>query len=140
MNQIIRALLLGMALIVINGCGSAIADYAPPDRVRIEIDQPSPDPAHKKPVFTLNNANQVQQLYNTILALPPMPADIMCTMELGPHYTLTFQLPDGKTVMTAIARREGCRPVSIAGDKQDRQANQTFWSQLDQALQKATSK
>ncbi len=145
MKRIIRVVLLGLALIVANGCGlpggHGPAEARPsvkPDRVLIEIDQPSLDPASRKQAVVLSVAAQVQQLYATTLALPPMPKDIMCTMEVGPHYTLTFQ-QGGKTLTTVIAKHEGCRPVSIAGEKQERQANQQFWSQLDQAIQKPTA-
>jgi hypothetical protein len=89
------------------------------------------------PVVTLTVAGMVQQLYATIYALPAMPENQFCTMERGPHYTLTFR-QGAETLVTVIAMRDGCRPVSIAGGSHDRQATQAFWTQLDRAIYEAT--
>src|SRR6266567_171803 len=59
------------------------------------------------------------------------------TPERGPHYTLTFR-QGTTTLVTVIAMRDGCRPVSIAGEGYDRQATAAFWTQLDQAIYAAT--
>jgi hypothetical protein len=85
-------------------------------------------------VVTLSSL--AQQLYTTTFALPQMPQQTICTLERGPHYTLTFQ-QGAKTLATVVAKREGCDPVSIVGETTDRQATQHFWDELDQAIQKA---
>jgi hypothetical protein len=54
----------------------------------------------------------VQQLYATMYALPQMPDNQPCPANLGPHYTLTFS-QGGKTLVTVIAMRDGCEPVSL---------------------------
>ncbi|MBO0780296.1 MAG: hypothetical protein J2P37_15835 [Ktedonobacteraceae bacterium] len=137
----LSGLLLAGLLITLSGCGQSIGAQPPaptippgnkPDTVRIEIDQPSPT-TQKKPVVTLKTAGLVQQLYATTYALPLMPPNQFCTMERGPHYTLTFQ-QGGKTLATVLAQRDGCRPVTIAGEKQDRQATENFWTQLDKVI------
>src|SRR5262249_35706881 len=52
-------------------------------------------------------------------------------------YTLTFH-QGTSTLVTVIAMRDGCRPVSITGEGYDRQATAAFWTQLDQAIYAAT--
>ncbi len=135
-------LLLGL-LVVLTGCSLASSPApAPgntprgtPDSVSILIDQPGP--TQQKPIVTLTDARMVQQLYKTIYTLSIMPAYQACTAERGPHYTLTFR-QGTTTLVTVIAMRDGCRPVSIAGEGYDRQATAAFWTQLDQAIYAAT--
>jgi len=135
-------LLLGL-LVVLTGCSLASSPApAPgntprgtPDSVSILIDQPGP--TQQKPIVTLTDARMVQQLYKTIYTLSIMPAYQACTAERGPHYTLTFRQGTA-TLVTVIAMRDGCRPVSIAGEGYDRQATAAFWTQLDQAIYAAT--
>lgn len=140
----IRTFLSGLALAVLlvglSGCGghptsSQASARNTPDRVQIAIHVL--DPAGGKPVVTLTDVSLVRQLYATVVALSPLPQNSACTQELGPSYTLTFQ-QEGKTLTTATAQHYGCRRVSLAGEKQNRQANQDFWSQLDQAIYQAT--
>ena len=132
-------LLLAGALMMLYGCGPYASSQpgGKPDSVQILIDEPQPPPAQTKPVVTLTDTTLVQRLYTTIYALPELPAQRACTAELGPHYTLTFS-QSGKTLVTALAMRDGCRPVSIAGESQDRQGTQAFWSQLDTAIHQAS--
>jgi hypothetical protein len=140
---LLPALLLAF-LVGLSGCGmnarSPAAGPGPggsPDSVRINFERPVLDPAQSKHVVTLNVATQVQQLYTTIFALPPMPQNIACTAEGGFPYTLTFQ-QGTKTLATVVAADYGCRPVSIAGEPTDRQSTDDFWSQLNRAISKAT--
>jgi hypothetical protein len=140
----IRAFLPGLALaallVGLSGCGGPPASSQAgasnaPDRVQIAIHVL--DPEVGKPIVTLTDVSLVRQLFTTVVALSPLPQNLVCTMELGPSYTLTF-LQGGKTLTTATAQRYGCGRVSIAGEKQDRRANQDFWSQLNQAISQAT--
>ncbi len=146
----IRAFLPGLALAALlaglsglsglSGCGwqpasSQAGTRNAPDRLQIAIHVL--DPQVGKPVVTLTDVSLVRQLYTTVVALSPLPQNSACTQELGPSYTLTF-LQGGKTLTTATAQRYGCGRVSLAGEKQDRQANQDFWSQLNQAIYQAT--
>jgi hypothetical protein len=134
------ALLVVGLLIWLSGCGTNVGTGSmpasktagKPDSVKILVDLPIGQPA-----VTLTIASMVQQLYAAIYALPQMPASQACTAERGPHYTLTFRQGD-KTLVTVIAMRDGCRPVSIAGETHDRQATQEFWAQLDQAIYHAS--
>lgn len=140
---LLPALVLATVLAALSGCGSKASsstgtNNAPggqPDHVKIEIDLPVSTQA--KPVVTLSVVAMVRQLYTTIFALPPLLPDQPCTLEYGTHYTLTF-LQGEKTLTTVVAKREGCRPVSVAGEKHDRQGSADFWSQLDQAIYQAT--
>lgn len=140
---LLPSLLVGLLVVLVgcgvssspSGAGSSPGAGAAPDSVRIMIEQHLA--AGVQPVVTLTDVTLVRQLYATLLALPPMPADQACTDELGPHYTLTFR-QGSKTLATALARRDGCRPVTIDGEARDRHATQTFWSQLDQAIYVAT--
>jgi len=99
-----------------------------PDRVRIEIDPPA---FSRTPIVTITDAQKVQHLYTLIYALPEMPGQRVCTADLGRHYTLTFSQGSSRLV-TVVAKREGCHPVSIAGEKQDRQATKDLWAWLDE--------
>lgn len=135
----IQALFFMGLLLGLSACGTSAATQGPsgnPDHVNIAIDMPTPDPAQRKRVVTLTLSSLAQQLYTTTFALPQIPQHTICTLEGGPHYTLTFQ-QRAKTLATVVAKREGCHPVSIAGETTDRQATQHFWDELDQAIQKA---
>lgn len=144
---VLACVLVGV-VVALNGCGaSSVAARPPnakgnsvPDSVRIAIDGPgaaqSPTmPA--KPVVTLTDATLVRQLYATIYALPDMPTGQACTLERGPHYTLTFRQGTAPLV-TVQANRDGCRPVTIAGQTPDRKGTEAFWKQLDQDIYLAT--
>lgn len=140
---LLPALLLAF-LVGLSGCGmhagSQAAGPGPggnPDSVRITFERPVLDAGQSKHVLTLNVATQVQQLYRTIFALPPMPQNIACTADGGFPYTLTFQ-QGTKTLATVVAADYGCKPVSIAGEPTDRQSTADFWSQLGQAISTAT--
>ncbi len=89
--------------------------------------------------MTLTVASMVQQLYTTIYAMPLMPENVACTLELGPHYTLTFYQKQ-KTLVTVLAERDGCRKVSLSGEPHSRTAmdKKEFWNQLDRAIYEAT--
>ena len=129
---LLSLLLVGM-LASLSGCGtnSGVSTVPPgkPDSVSIQIDEV----IGAKKTLTLSVAGMVQQLYATIYALPQMPDNQPCTADLGPHYTLTFN-QGGKLLVTVIAMRDGCKPVSIKGEPHDRQASSDFWTQLDQAI------
>ncbi len=129
------ALLLVGALAGLSACGpyssTQPAPGGKPDSVQIEIDEHRFN--QQKPIVTLTDVALTQQLYATIYALPLLPEDRACTMELGPHYTLAF-LQGGQKLITVLAMRDGCRPVSISGETADRQGTQEFWTQLDQAI------
>ena len=127
---------------LLSGCGWASegttgTPSGKPDSVSILIDEPSPTPEPGKPVVTLTVAKLVEQLYATIYALPQMPDNQGCPADLGPHYTLTFR-QGAKILVTVIAMRDGCLPVSIAGEGHDRQATEGFWSQLDAGIYAGT--
>ncbi len=133
------ALLPGLLLLAwLSGCGTASgpgnASSGKPDRVSIQIDEVT----GTKQVVTLTVAGLVQQLYATMYALPQMPDNQPCPANLGPHYTLTFS-QCGKTLVTVIAMRDGCEPVSPKGETRDRQATAGFWAQLDQAIYHAST-
>jgi hypothetical protein len=132
---------LMMLLYTLSGCGSNVSGQADvpanlPDSVQIRIITVNRDQGDD-PQVTLRVTAQIQQLYQTMLALPLMPQGIPCTTELGTHYQLTF-LHGTQVQAQAQAQRDGCRPVTIAGEKQDRQASQDFWTQLDKAIVAAT--
>ena len=140
---LLPALLLAF-LVGLSGCGMNARSQAAgarlrgsPDSVRINFERPVLDPAQSQHVVTLNVVTQVQHLYATIFALPPMPQNIACTADGGFPYTLTFQ-QGTKTLATVVAADYGCKPVSIAGEPTDRQSTDDFWSQLNQAISKAT--
>src|SRR6266851_208864 len=116
------ALLLALVALfsILSGCGSNVSGgtlSAPatsatagnmPDSVQITIITGA-YPPNKQPQVTLRQLAQVQQLYQTTLALPLMPQNIACTAEAGPHYQLVF-LRGAHTLAQVLARREGCRP------------------------------
>jgi hypothetical protein len=135
---LLPGLLLVGLLAWLSGCGTASgpgnAPSGKPDRVSIQIDEVT----GTKQVVTLTVAGLVQRLYATMYALPQMPGNQPCPANLGPHYTLTFS-QGGKTLVTVIAMRDGCGPVSFKGETRDRQATTNFWAQLDQAIYHAST-
>ncbi len=135
--MLLPGLLLVGLLAWLSGCGTASspgnAPAGKPDRVSIQIDEAT----GTKQVVTLTVASIVQQLYTTIYTLPQMPENQACPAYAGPHYTLAFS-QGGKALVTVIARRDGCLPVSIEGETRDRQATADFWAQLDQAIYHAS--
>ncbi|MBV9617073.1 MAG: hypothetical protein JO031_16590, partial [Ktedonobacteraceae bacterium] len=140
LRAFLPCLTLAALLVVLSGCGwrpasSPVSASNPPDRVQIAIHFIGLQAG--TPVLTLTDVSRVRQLYTTVMALSPLPQDAVCTLEAGPSYTLTF-LQGGKTITTATAQRSGCGPVSLTGEKQNRETNQAFWSQLDQAIFQAT--
>lgn len=133
--SLLSCLLLAGLLVVMSGCsfnqGAQSGSSNKPDSVQIGVGE--------EPVATLTVVNMVQKLYSTIYALPQMPKQRTCTLELGRSYNLTFRV-GGKTLVMVRADRYGCRPVSITGETQDRQATATndFWLQLDKAIFEGT--
>jgi hypothetical protein len=130
-------LLIGL-LTGLSGCGWATGTAGPasvpagkPGKVQIEIDQVNDEKT--KPVVTTTNVGTVQKLYTMIYTLPQVPENQACTDELGPHYTLTFY-QDAKKLVTIKAERDGCRPISIEGEKVQRSTSTEFWALLDQAI------
>jgi hypothetical protein len=137
-SLIVGVMLALSACGVTTGSGGPAGTPGSPDSLRIEIDAPGPTmPPGTKPVLTLTDASMVQRLYAAIYALPTMPADLACTAERGPHYTLTFRR-SATTLATVQANRDGCRPVTIAGATPVRQGTSAFWQQLDQTILAAT--
>lgn len=135
---VLAALLIGLSGCSTNASSQASANNVTgngPDHVQIQIDDHLPKGG--KPVVTLSIVSMVQQLYTTTFALPQMPELQSCTLELGRDYTLVF-LRGEKTLASVVAQRYGCGVVTIAGENQNRQATQDFWSQLDQAIFMAT--
>src|SRR5258708_33075169 len=114
--------------------GSQAAGPGPggsPDSVRINFEMAVLDPAQSKRVVTLNVVTQVQHLYATIFALPPMPQNIACTADGGIPYTLTFH-QGTKPLTTVVAARYGCRPGSIAGEPTAWQPTTGCWTEFAQ--------
>ena len=133
-------LVLAALLAGLSGCGGPPASSQAgvsnaPDRVQIAIHLL--DLEVGRPVVTLTDVSLVRQLYTTVVGLSLLPQNTACPADSGTSYTLTFQ-QGGKTLTTATAQHYGCGDVSIAGEKQDRRANQDFWSQLNQAIYLAT--
>ena len=133
----LSGLLLVGLLAYLSGCGAnsgvGNAPTGKPDSVSIQINEV----IGGKKTLTLSVASMAQQLYTTIYALPLLPENQPCTADFGPHYTLTFN-QGGKALVTVIAMRYGCKPVSITGESRDRQASSDFWAQLDQAIYHAS--
>ena len=135
--KLFPGLLLVGLLVCLSGCGAnsgtGNAPTGKPDSLSIQTDEVTGG----KKVLTLSVASMVQQLYTTIYSLPQLPDNQPCPADFGPHYTLTFN-QGGKALVTVIAMRYGCKPVSIKGESGDRQANAEFWAQLDQAIYHAS--
>jgi hypothetical protein len=139
-KKLCSLLTLLAALTLLSACGES-ANSQPskpagkPDSVRITLNPASPTPQNQS--VTLTNLEMTQKLFDMIFALPAMPQQKACTMELGPAYTLTF-LQNSKTLATINAERYGCRPITIQGEQGERQTSQEFWPLLDKAINEAT--
>ncbi len=142
-QHVVSSVLMLIPLICLSNCGSStgISGSQPsskPDHVQIEIDL-FHQSTRQNPVVNLTIANMVQQLFATIYALPQMPENIPCTLEMGIHYTLTFY-QGHKKLVTVVAENDGCRCISLSGEPQVRTAmnNPSFWKQLDHAIYEAS--
>jgi hypothetical protein len=102
-----------------------------PDQVQIQVFEVDQKTVSK--TVTVSQADQVQHFYQTINSMPAYPKDAVCTMEMGPHYILTFS-QGGKSVATVKAERYGCKKMMIDSDM--RQGTQQFWQELDQMIAK----
>jgi hypothetical protein len=126
---------------LLSGCGSNMSSPASPsgklpDTVQITFGGPGVRQA-PPPQVTLRNNALVQQLYQTMLALPPLPPTMGCTADAGPTYQLVFR-SGTQVLVQADANSGGCGTVTIAGKTQDLLASQSFWTQLRQAIVAAT--
>ncbi|GHO97657.1 hypothetical protein KSF_077050 [Reticulibacter mediterranei] len=111
--------------------GANSTPTAKPDRVQIQVFEVDQKTASK--TVTVSPADQVQQFYQTVNSMPAYPKDAVCTMEMGPRYTLIFS-QGGKDVETVTAERYGCKKMMIGSDM--RQGTQQFWQELDQMIAK----
>jgi hypothetical protein len=105
-----------------------------PDRVQIQIFEVDQKTATK--TVTIEQVDQVKNFYQMVNAMPPYPKDAMCTMEMGPHYILTFN-QGNKEMMTLTAERYGCKKLILDKDSL-RQGTQQFWQELDQLITKTS--
>jgi hypothetical protein len=126
---------------VLTSCGSATmgtntnppSDRGP-DRVQIqifEVDQATPTKT-----ITIGQIDQVKNFYQMVNSMPPYPKNALCTMEMGPHYILTFSQNNQET-MTVTAERYGCKKLILDKDGL-RQGTQQFWQELDQLITRAS--
>ncbi|EFH84514.1 hypothetical protein [Ktedonobacter racemifer] len=76
-----------------------------------------------------------QQLYKAALASPQLAPGRACPTIGGPGYQLVFWA-GAQRAETVIADRSGCEDLFLRGGDL-RQANQDFWSLLDQAITSA---
>jgi hypothetical protein len=108
-----------------------------PDQVQITIHLLQP-PGGNNPQITLTDVPRVQQLYSSVVGLPPLADDAVCPANKSLSYTLTF-LRQGNVVTTVNADSSGCGTALVAGDKLLRQASQAFWSRLEHDISLVTS-
>lgn len=143
-TRLLISLLTLIALLsLLSGCGSNIGSQtwgasSGPLPNRLQINDEGPDFSQAPPPhLTLYKVAQVQQLYQTMLALPPMSPNTACSAVGGTGYQLVF-LSGTQTLVQADANSGGCGTVTLSGEKQDRLASQSFWTQLQQAIVAAT--
>lgn len=125
----------------LTSCGSSTMGTNPypepdsgPNKVQIqvfEVDQTAPT----KTVI-IGQGDQVKKFYQMVNSMPPYPKNAVCTMEMGPHYILTFS-HDNKEMMTVTAERYGCQKLILDKDGL-RQGTQQFWQELDQLMTKTS--
>jgi hypothetical protein len=127
--------MLGALLLVACRPGAAGTGTSPNARpTRLEIKAFSVVDTSVQTVM-VDDAQTVQHVYTTALALPQAPANQACPAIAGPHYELTF-LENGQVVATAIADRGGCGSVTF-GASDVRQANDAFWQLLNLVIAEA---
>ncbi len=134
------SLLSGCGSNTIGQTGSAPATPLPPGKLpeSVQITLGGPGIAQATPPqLTLHTLALVQQLYKTMLALPSMPLNMACPADAGPSYQLVFR-SGTHTLAQAEANSGGCGTVTLSGEKQPRLASPSFWSQLNQAIAKAS--
>jgi hypothetical protein len=105
-----------------------------PNKVQIQVFGVDQKAATK--TVTIGQVEQVKNFYQTVNAMPPYPENAVCTMEMGPHYILTFS-QDNKETMTVTAERYGCKKLTLNKDSL-RQGTQQFWQELDQLMTKTS--
>ena len=134
--------LLVVLLGLLSGCGSntpvGTQPSGPqPDSVKITLLLVTTAKGSPAPMVTDHNLSQVHELFQAMETLPQMPQQIGCTADLGPHYQLDFS-QGGRELASALARHDGCGPVTIKGESGDREADQAFWALLLQDISAST--
>ena len=114
----------------------AIAEATPPaqpDRAEVvSFSGPQAPPMLSK----IDSAEQAQQLYNAIRALPGLPANSSCQQTTGVRYTLLFFQADKR--YQAELGQDGCisGPTNLG---EQHQANDSFWQLFKQTLASTTT-
>jgi len=85
--------------------------------------------------LNLSDQEQIEQLYQTIQDLPPLPEDQACTEMAGPRFELTF-LDQEEAMLNATADKGGCQTVTL-GEQDTRLANTAFWNLLGTSMTQA---
>jgi hypothetical protein len=95
-------------------------------------------PANHVPPFdrTSTSATEAQQLYNALLALPPMPAgDMSCPADGGNVYHVRFYDESSQLAATALVKPDGCEAVILPdGSHRWAATDQSFWSAFAAAM------
>lgn len=95
-------------------------------------------PANHIPPFdrTSTSATKAQQLYNALLALPPMPAgDMSCPAEWGNVYHVRFYDESSQLAATALVQPDGCEFATLPdGSQRWAATDQSFWSTFAAAM------
>ncbi|HEY4389272.1 MAG TPA: hypothetical protein VGN34_32920 [Ktedonobacteraceae bacterium] len=123
--------LLALAFFLVaslTACGSVPLPAVSPDLLQV-----SESIGGKATLYTITNAERIQQLYTALDALPGTDSMQGCASVGGPTYDITFSR-NGKAVLKVQAIRGGCGTVVLPQDD-ERQPDDHFWSLLNQTIQ-----
>ena len=135
-----RILLLIIPLFLLSGCGSLLltANFGKENPTSLQVNLVNMIPEnHYTPTspHTINNAQAVQQLYNTVQALPHQASGSIarsCPVDSGLQYQLVFS--QGQTVIQKATYHPGGCPSVVIGKSDVRVPDKSFAQTLAQTI------
>ena len=135
MDRKIAWLLLGLAALLVQGCGGQVTRSKPPSVKADTLVVRKTALMDGMPSWTrtVRNARSVERLAAALLSLQPAPkGPSACPADFGIVYHMTFK-SRGKTVLTATADGSGCEEAHVRG-RTLWAMKSSFWSTLAQTL------
>ena len=130
MDRKIALVLLGLAALLVQGCGGQVTSVRADTLV---VRKTAPMDGMPSWTRTVRNARAVERLAEVLLSLKPAPQGIgTCPADFGIVYHMTFKYRD-KTALTATVDGSGCEEAYVRGHTLWA-IKRSFWSTLAQTL------